>query len=88
MTGVTINVPNKEQDILCDKWIDTSCEKRNLTLRHLHQVTQQVNQQLQMKQQMPPQMGGGLLTEHELLLISWLPTILERIKIRVEQGEY
>lgn len=85
---VTIIVPNKEQDALCDKWIDMSCEKKNITLRDLYNVTQQVDGQLQMKSQIPSQMGGGQLTDHEHLILSWTPTLLERIKTRIESGEY
>lgn len=85
---VTIVVPNKEQDNKCDQWIDMSCEKKNITLRDLYNVCGQIHQQLEMKDQLPPQMGGRELTLQESLIVSWLPSIMQRIKARVEQGEY
>lgn len=87
MGNVTIYVPNKEQDEKCDKWIDFSCEKKNITLVELYKVCQHVNQQLDLKTNLPDFMGGGELSEHEELIDSWLPTIIERIKFRVESGE-
>ncbi len=86
--SVTISVPNKEQDAKCDQWIEMSCEKKNITLRDLYNVCGQIKQQLDMKQQIPVQMGGGELSSHESLIVSWLPSIMQRIKTRVEQGEY
>lgn len=86
--SVEIIVPNAEQDAQCDKWIDMSCEKKNITLRDLHNVCGQIHQQLQMKEQLPPPMGGGELSDHEMLIVSWLPAIMQRIKSRAEQGEY
>ncbi len=47
--SVTIVVPNEKYNEQCDKWIDMSCEKKNITLRDLHQVIAQYSQQLQMK---------------------------------------
>ncbi len=84
---VTIVVPNEKYNEQCDKWIDMSCEKKNITLRDLHQVLAQYSQQLQMKDQIPPQMGGGDLDYNESLTVAWASTILQRIQQRVEQGE-
>lgn len=84
---IEIYIPCKEQDAKCDEWFDWSCEKKNITLRDLYQVCSQVNQQLDLKDKIPPQMGGGDLTSHECLITAWLPTILNRIKRRVEAGE-
>lgn len=55
----TIVLPNKEQDDKCDKWIDMSCEKKNITLRDLYNVCGQINQQLEMKKATTNSNGWG-----------------------------
>lgn len=87
MSNVTINIPNKEQDDKCDKWIDYSCDKKNITLIELFRVCQHVHQQLDLKGSLPEFVGGGDLTDHEALMQSWIPTIKERILTRIENGE-
>ncbi|CAH9013630.1 conserved hypothetical protein [Vibrio phage 501E54-1] len=85
--SVTMIISNTKYNEQCDQWIDMACEKKNITLRDLYQVTTQYSQQLQMQEQIPPQMGGKELNYNESLTVAWASTILERIKQRIEQGE-
>ena len=85
---VTITIPTDMHSGKCDEWIDMSCEKKNITLRDLHSVCSQVSQQLQMKQQMRSMWGGGELSDHDCLSVSWVPTIIERIEERINKGEH